>query len=178
MKSFLRAQSLRDSRVSSMSDGTFHRDHPALSGICLRICSRADSTSAHQSQVAWERLARLSCGKPDKYQSWRDFRTQDVRRGRVGRSFSGNSATAGGDWNRKQSLRCENRLDHDLGVRTTKINAFLDNVIHKTEHMRIVDFPWTQRLKMAVAWGFPVSTQVVLNRSTPSARIVASCVEC
>jgi len=37
------------------------------------------------------------------------------------------------------------------------IPFFIENGLRKTLEMREVEFPWTQRLEMAVAWAFPVS---------------------
>jgi NAD-dependent dihydropyrimidine dehydrogenase PreA subunit len=37
------------------------------------------------------------------------------------------------------------------------IPAFIQNKLVKTAAMRMVAFPWTQRIEMAVAWAFPIS---------------------
>jgi NAD-dependent dihydropyrimidine dehydrogenase PreA subunit len=37
------------------------------------------------------------------------------------------------------------------------IPAFIDNKLKKTPEMREVEFPWTQRVEMAVTWAFPIS---------------------
>ena len=47
-------------------------------------------------------------------------------------------------------------------VHATDIREFLEHGSHKTERMRIVDFPWTERLEMAVAWAFPTSVVAAL----------------
>jgi len=37
------------------------------------------------------------------------------------------------------------------------IPAFMKNKLIKTTEMRMVGFPWTERIEMAVAWAFPIS---------------------
>jgi NAD-dependent dihydropyrimidine dehydrogenase PreA subunit len=43
-------------------------------------------------------------------------------------------------------------------VRARDIHAFLDRGLEASPSMRSVEFSWTQRLEMAVAWAFPIST--------------------
>jgi NAD-dependent dihydropyrimidine dehydrogenase PreA subunit len=43
-------------------------------------------------------------------------------------------------------------------VRAQDIPAFLDRGLEASPAMRSVEFTWTQRLEMAVAWAFPIST--------------------
>lgn len=47
-------------------------------------------------------------------------------------------------------------------VRAADIGPFLSGGMRKTEAMRIVDFPWPQRLEMSVAWAFPISLAAAL----------------
>lgn len=42
-------------------------------------------------------------------------------------------------------------------VRADDLPAFLDRGLTASAAMRTVEFPWTQRLEMAVAWAFPIS---------------------
>lgn len=42
-------------------------------------------------------------------------------------------------------------------VRTEDVPAFLDAGLTASAAMRCVEFPWAQRLEMAVAWAFPIS---------------------
>ncbi|WP_455284156.1 HgcAB-like fusion protein [[Eubacterium] cellulosolvens] len=42
------------------------------------------------------------------------------------------------------------------------IPAFIENKFRKTPQMREVDFPWAQRIEMAVAWAFPISLILAL----------------
>lgn len=47
-------------------------------------------------------------------------------------------------------------------VYATSVPAFLSSGLEKTEAMRKVSFPWSQRLEMAVAWAFPISLLALL----------------
>ena len=47
-------------------------------------------------------------------------------------------------------------------VHAEDISAFLEGKLDKTTGMRVVRFPWTQRLETAVAWAFPISLVLVL----------------
>ncbi len=46
-------------------------------------------------------------------------------------------------------------------IRATDIPEFMENKFKKTQFMREVNFPFNQRVEMAVAWAFPIS--IVLN---------------
>jgi NAD-dependent dihydropyrimidine dehydrogenase PreA subunit len=47
-------------------------------------------------------------------------------------------------------------------VRADAIPAFLRRGLEATRAMRTVDFPWPQRLEMAIAWAFPISLLALL----------------
>lgn len=47
-------------------------------------------------------------------------------------------------------------------VRAADIPAFLNGGLEKTTLMRSVDFPWLQRLEMAISWAFPMSVLALL----------------
>jgi len=47
-------------------------------------------------------------------------------------------------------------------VRASAIPAFLKAGSQAAERMRSIDFPWPQRLEMAVAWAFPISLLALL----------------
>jgi len=47
-------------------------------------------------------------------------------------------------------------------VYATALPEFLGNGLKKTEQMRMVRFPWPQRIEMAIAWAFPISLLTLL----------------
>jgi NAD-dependent dihydropyrimidine dehydrogenase PreA subunit len=47
-------------------------------------------------------------------------------------------------------------------VRSDAIPAFLERGLEASRDMRTVDFPWPQRMEMAIAWAFPISVVALL----------------